>query len=279
MKKHMAGLIVDQGNCRKDGLCARVCPVDIIKLDVNSGFPEIPADGKQACLACGHCVAVCPQGALSHNLVPFDDCPEIDSNLVINDKQAIQFLRSRRSTRFFIGKTPSKETLKKIVEVARYAPTARNTQLVEWVILTDRNEIREISETTVNWMRATLADQNRSGIVSSYIPGIVKAWDMGVDILLRDTPVLVVASAPKKGNHGMVDVTLALSYFELAAQTKGLGTCWAGLLKGALLSSSTLREKLGIPRSHPHYFPMMIGYPKSKYYRLPERKIAAITWK
>ena len=32
----------------------------------------------------------------------------------------------------------------------------------------------------------------------------------------------------------MVDVTLALSYFDLTAPKLGLGTCWAGIVEGAL---------------------------------------------
>ena len=74
---------------------------------------------------------------------------------------------------------------------------------------------------------------------------------MGFDAVLRDAPALVVASAPRAASNGMVDVTLALSYFELAAPTLGLGTCWAGLLEGALLSSSAARKALGLPEGHP----------------------------
>ena len=111
------------------------------------------------------------------------------------------------------------------------------------------------------------------------MPIVVGAWDMGFDSVLRDAPVLVVASAPKAASNGMVDVTLALSYFELAAPKLGLGTCWAGLLEGALLSSSDTREALGLPEGHPYHYPMMVGYPKSKYFRVPQRKTPKIVWK
>ena len=77
----------------------------------------------------------------------------------------------------------------------------------------------------------------------------------------------------------MVDLTLALSYFELAAPTLGLGTCWAGLVCGAMKGSAEVRDSVGIPDGHPYHFPMMVGYPKRKYTRLPERKAPKITWK
>jgi nitroreductase len=110
------------------------------------------------------------------------------------------------------------------------------------------------------------------------MPLLVAAWDMGFDAILHSAPSLIIATAPKEDPTGMVDLTLALCYLELAAPSLGLGTCWAGLLEGALLSQKTLRNTIGIT-TQPHYFPMMIGYPTVKYYRLPERKKPKITWK
>ena len=104
------------------------------------------------------------------------------------------------------------------------------------------------------------------------------AWEKGYDLVLRNAPILIVASAPKDAINGMVDLTLALGYLDLAAPTLGLGTCWAGLLQSALLSSPPLKEALGIPLDHPYHYGMMLGYPKVKYHRLPERKQPKITW-
>ena len=148
--------------------------------------------------------------------------------------------------------------------------------MVEWLVLSDRARIREMAEMTVDWMRDVLQKAPQSA--PPYMPVIVSSWDMGFDAVLRDAPVLVVASAPEANANGMVDVTLALSYFELAATTLGLGTCWAGLLEGALRSSSTAVEALGLPEGHPYHYPMMVGYPRKTYYRLPKRRTPKITW-
>jgi hypothetical protein len=59
----------------------------------------------------------------------------------------------------------------------------------------------------------------------------------------------------------------------------GLGTCWAGLLKGALLGWPPLQKAIGLPEDHTHHYPMMLGYPKAKYFRMPQRKQPKITWK
>lgn len=272
----MMRLIVDETQCKRDALCANECPMAIIRLKDGDGVPELISGGEGVCLGCGHCVAVCPHGALSHSQMPVDECPVIEKELTIDERQAVQFLRSRRSIRFFKEEPPDKATIQRLIEIARYAPTAGNAQRVEWLVLTDREKIKAMAGMAVDWMRALL--EKAPQFAPPYMPVVVRSWDMGFDAVLRNAPVLVVASAPREALNGMVDVTLALAYFELAAPTLGLGTCWAGLLQGALLSSASARDALGLPEGHPHHYPMMVGRPRTRYYRLPERKLPKITW-
>ena len=273
----MALLIIDQTKCKKDGICASECPMVIIKLKDGDGFPEMVADGENICNHCGHCVAVCPHGALSHAGVPIEKSPLIEKELEINEEQAVQFLRSRRSIRFFKKEPVEKEKIQRLIEIARYAPTGGNREIVQWMVFTDADKIREIAAHTLAWMREVMAHAPQS--VPPYFPRIIAAWDMGYNSVTWSAPVLIVASAPKEANTGMVDVTLALSYLDLVAPKLGLGTCWAGLVEGALKGSEAVRECVGLPEGHPYHYPMMVGYPKRKYTRLPERKVPKITWK
>ena len=274
----MGFLIVDESKCQKDGICARECPMAIIRLDEPEGYPGLIPGTEPFCIRCGHCLAVCPHGALSHAEISVDACTPLDKALSISEEQAVQFLRARRSIRFFKDRPVEKETIRKLVEIARYAPTAGNTQLVEWTVFTDKDTIKALAGLTVDWMRSVLQKDPQPAF-APYLPMIVAAWDVGYDVVLRDAPALIVASAPKQDTSGMVDVTLALSYLELAATAMGLGTCWAGLVQGALLSSPQLKKEMGIPENHPHHYPMMLGYPKPKYFRLPERRAPKITWR
>jgi nitroreductase/NAD-dependent dihydropyrimidine dehydrogenase PreA subunit len=274
----MGLLKVDESKCKKDGICAKECPTAVIRLQEPEGYPGLIPGGEQFCIVCGHCVAVCPHGALSHAHVPLDDCPPIQKDRMISEEQAIQFLRSRRSIRFFKDQPVEKKTVQGLIEVARYAPSASNAQAVEWLVFTDPAKIKELARLTVDWLRLVL-QSNPLPAQAAYMPLIVSAWDAGFDVVLRDAPALIVASAPKSDVNGLVDVTLALSYLELAATAGGLGTCWAGLVQGALLSSPQLKKEMGLPENHPHHYPMMLGYPKPKYFRLPERKTPKITWR
>lgn len=273
----MSLLIIDQKKCKQDGLCAADCPMGIIRFEGKGHYPEILPESEPMCIRCGHCVAVCPHGALDHAEVPLAACTAIDKALALSSTQAEQFLRSRRSVRQFKDKPVEKATLQRLIETARYAPTASNTQLVEWLVIDDPQRLHAIAAQVIDWMRALLQDPKAPKM--PYYPVLVKAWDAGVDSVLRSAPCLVTAMAPGPASVRMIDLTLALSYLELAAPQHGLGTCWAGLLQGAMLANPSLKQAVGIPQDYPFHFPLMIGYSNVRYFRLPERQPPKIHWR
>jgi nitroreductase/NAD-dependent dihydropyrimidine dehydrogenase PreA subunit len=268
----MSLLILDQNKCKKDLICVNECPFGIIEVDKENGYPLLTENGKTLCNSCGHCVAVCPHDALSHKYVPIEESPLIDEKLAVSESQAVQFLRSRRSIRRFKDKYVEKEKIQQLIEIARYAPTAANAQQLEWMVYTDKDKMKELSKHTSDWMRENI---NRA----PYFSHIIEAWDAGEDQILRKAPVLLVVSAPKESAHGMVDLSLALSYLELTAPLFGLGTCWGGLLEGALKSYPAARKVINLSDDRPHHYPMMLGYPAAHYRRLPQRRKPKIVWK
>ena len=66
---------------------------------------------------------------------------------------------------------------------------------------------------------------------------VVAGWATGYDGILRTAQTLIVPSAPKENANGLVDLSIALTYLELAALPFGVGTCWAGLLRAAMLAT------------------------------------------
>jgi nitroreductase/NAD-dependent dihydropyrimidine dehydrogenase PreA subunit len=276
-EKAMGLIVIDEEQCKKDGLCASECPAVIIRLNKETGFPEMVTGGEERCLLCGHCVAVCPHGALTHKHCTREECPPIDPKLVITEKQAEQFLRTRRSIRFYQDKPVEREKIQRLIEIARYAPTGSNSQLVHWLVIDDEKRIKELAGLSVEYYRCLLQEEPQAASYAS-LPRAIAAWDAGFDAILRSAPALIVASAPQEAYNGMIDVTLALCYLELMAPVLGLGTCWAGMLQRALRAAPGIKEALGIPAGHLHHYPMMLGYPKVKYHRLPQRKPPRITF-
>ena len=170
----MGFLQIDESKCKRDGICASECPTAIIHLKDKTSVPAIKPGREDACLICGHCVAVCPHGALSHSRVPIEACPSVEKDLVLNENQAVQFLRSRRSIRVFRDKAVAKETIQKLIEIARYAPSGSNSQLVEWRVITDKNQMHELSGMAVNWLRDVVAGKTKRAPLP-YMAGIIAA--------------------------------------------------------------------------------------------------------
>ncbi len=274
----MAFLTIDETKCKQDGICAAECPRRIIIQEDDKSFPRVLQVDEANCMACGHCVAVCPHGALSVPGVDIEDCPEIENNLVLTWDQAEQFLRSRRSIRWFKDKAMDRGFLRQLIKIACCAPTASNAQNLHWTIIEGRDNLEPLSRKTINWMERVIEAQPDSP-AANYFRRVVAGWATGYDGILRTAQTLIVPSAPKENTNGLVDLSIALAYLELAALPLGVGTCWAGLLRAAMLATPELVESMGLPEGHTWFYPMMIGYPKFKYHRLPERKAPVIHWK
>jgi len=274
----MTSIFIDEHLCIMDGACVKECPFDLIQFQGENGYPGMIPGGERGCIACGHCIAVCSHGALRHTLLNMDDCPIIDDAFAVNKEQARQFLRARRSIRRFQKRTVEKEKIEELIGIAAFAPNAGNLQLLEWQVFTDRNSIKSLASLAIDWIRHELA-KGPAASGPSFLPLVLAGWEAGKDTILWDAPVLIFVSAPRKTRFGLVDLSLALSYLELYAPALGLGTCWAGLLQHAMLSWPPAREHLGITEDRPHYYAMMLGYPDSRYYRMPIRKPARISWR
>jgi len=273
----MAILTIDETKCKQDGICAAECPRQLIIQEDDKSFPRIPPANEASCMACGHCVAVCPHGALSVAGVDINDCLEINNDLALSRDQADQFLRSRRSIRCFKDKAMDRGTLEQLIHTARYAPTASNAQNLHWTVIEGREKLKPLSRATIDWMERIIEAQPDSPAADYFRP-VVAGWAAGYDGILRTARTLIVPSAPKENANGLVDLSIALAYLELAALPLGVGTCWAGLLRAAMLATPELVGTMGLPEGHTWFYPMMIGYPQFKYYRLPERKAPVIHW-
>jgi nitroreductase/NAD-dependent dihydropyrimidine dehydrogenase PreA subunit len=270
-------ITIDKDLCQRDRLCALECPVSVISLEGGDGFPRTVDGAESLCLRCGHCVAVCPHGALSHEASPVESSPEIQKGLDLNRDQLAQFLRSRRSTRVFLDKEVARGTVEELINLARYAPTGSNLQLVEWLVLSDRDKLHELSALTVDWMREALARNAKTA--PPYLAKLIKGWEDGFDTVLRNAPLVLVGMVNKDARNGLVDTTIALTFLDLAAPRFGLGTCWAGLLQGAMMNWPPVKKTMGISEDYPFHYPMMVGYNKFRYHRMVQRRPAKITWR
>jgi nitroreductase/NAD-dependent dihydropyrimidine dehydrogenase PreA subunit len=268
---------VDKEKCKKDGICASECPRKIILIDDVDKTPYPAPDAEEQCNHCGHCVAVCPTGAINHSSMSPDECPPVQDDLLLNIEQAEQFLRSRRSIRSYLGKQPEQEKLAKLIDMAHYSPTGTNSQLIKWTVINSRERVYDIAGLVVDFMQKLVEDGNPAATRFN-APTIIEAWESNIDTITRGAPALVFTHAPQNYSIGYIDCTSALAYLDLAAPTLGLGTCWAGFVLLALGQMEVLRLEIPVPDGHVCHGAMMVGYPKYRYHRLPKRNPANIDW-
>lgn len=269
---------VDKARCNGCGLCALVCPVQLIKFDKRVGLPVPVARAAQRCINCGHCLAVCPLGALTLASMPVEKCRELKPAWRIAFDDLAGFLKSRRSVRVYKPIPVSRATLEKIVDVARYAPSGVNRQPVRWAIILEPDKVRQVAGATVNWMRGLVA----SGLplaVSLGMANIVAAWDQGADWICRGAPHLILAYALKDDRMAVPAATIALTYLELAAASAGLGACWAGYVQMAVNAFPDARRSAGIPSRTECCGAMLVGYSGVNYSRVPLRNPPHIVWR
>jgi hypothetical protein len=96
----------------------------------------------------------------------------------------------------------------------------------------------------------------------------------GSDGLFRGAPHALIVSAPANAPCPEQDVPLALAYFELLAQSAGLGTVWWGMLKHTLETFPDLKPLLGI-KPNDVYYGMLFGMPSIQFARTVQRDDAA----
>ncbi len=274
----LTAFTVDADKCKRDRICVEECPRRVIEMKSKERPPSPTADFEQSCLRCGHCVAVCPGGAFKLSWMAPEDCLPIKKALKLNNDQAEQFLRVRRSIRNFKDQKVDRRVLERVLEMGGHAASAKNEQPWHWLVVEDTAEVQRLAGLVVDWMHVMIkkyrADAMRRGF-----PAIVAAWAIGKDRVCRDAPHVIVAHADNRWPFGSEDCANALTYLDLYAHHLGLGTCWGGYFYTAANNYPPLFEALGLPANHRVCGAMMVGYPVWTYHRCPPRKLLRVRWK
>lgn len=269
---------IDQKKCCKDGICAAICPRGIIDFQDDDSFPKPALDAEELCISCGHCMAVCPHQALELNTATSAHWPASDPSLLPKSAQMQQLVRGRRSTRVYKNKVADRALVQQLIELSRFAPTARNSQMLEWLVIDSSEELNALKQHVIDWMQDRV-DKNDAEAVAYGFEEILSAWREGHDVILRGAPELVILHAPAIYPFALIDSTIAMTTFELAATAEKLATCWAGFFMIAAKAWKPLRDQLNLAEGHALTTALMLGYPKYHYGRLPERKHPVITWR
>jgi len=270
--------MIDQKKCNKDGICVSACPSRVLQMDSPQSCPNPVPEFDTYCINCGHCVAVCPTQAFSLEWLKPEDCRPMSPELKVTPEQAQQFLTGRRSIRTFKNKQVAKPVLKKLLDIAGTAPSAKNMQPWHWIVVTDPKEVQGLAGMVIDWMRKMIKSNPELAEEIGFTR-VVASWDDGLDRICRGAPHIIIAHGDKNWGFGAEDCSLAISHLDLYGTSLGLGTCWAGYLYSAINTHRPLFEALELPEGHKAFGAIMIGYPKFRYRRIPVRNNPRVVWK
>ena len=141
----------------------------------------------------------------------------------------IDTILSRRSIRNYDPKDIPEDVLRQILEAGRQAPSAVNRQPVRFVVVTDREILKNLC--------------------NNVITRFVKA-----------APVAIAGCADVKsfltGKWAVVDAAIAMQNMVIAAWSLGVGSCWIGAC-----DEKRVKELLEIPEKWKFVALLTLGYP------------------
>lgn len=256
---------VDVEKCIHCGLCAKDCIAKIIELDEN----KIPQMTKpERCLGCQHCLAICPVGAISVCGKNPDDSDKIYTQ---NSDMILNLIKSRRSDRNYKQENVDKEKMDKLKDMLSWVPTGCNFHGMNFHFIDDIEVMNEFRE-HVNTKLINALTQKPIKSVAENFSHYTKALINGEDIIFRGAPHMLVVSNSVKAPCSKEDAIIALSYFELYAQSMGLGTCWCGLAQTCMMLFPELSEYLEIKDGYQSSYVMLFGAKDVNYSRTTQNE-------
>lgn len=246
--------------------CLTVCPFTVLE-ETEDGPRK--AAGKN-CIGCLHCGAVCPTDAITYNGEPAiygDELPVISDGFTEDLKNQILM---RRSYRHFSEEQVSPLIIKEALDLASWAPSAKNQHPTRWIVIESRELMDRMMELILDYVEKT-------GISRE----IVSEMKIGNNVVMGTATSLILAYADDKAISPETDTAIAMTTAELYLQSRGVGTCWAGYLRRMVNAIPEIRELLPeIPENHRIYGAFMVGYPEDEeYLHIPQRfRRADIKW-
>lgn len=162
---------------------------------------------------------------------------------MINSK-VFDVIKERSSIRDYSSRPIEAEKLEMILESARLAPSASNSQPWHFYVVQDKAKIAELGK------KMPLGS---SVIINSFVaqsPLVVVATAGPIDLLHKITSFIV----NKKWYY--LDVAIALDHMTLTAWELGIGSCWIGWF-----DEKKIKKLLDIPNDQEVIAMLTLGYP------------------
>ncbi len=254
---------IDYEKCTNCKICIDDCATSNLSIDEAQG--RVFYDKSQPCISCGHCISICPEDAIVYknmkdDPVSFEGIQ--DPSTLISYETFHNFLAAKRSTRQYKKDKVPRETMEKVLNSMKYAPTGANMRNLKCLIISDEEKIKTLSRAILD---SLIANPRMPEI---YREQLIKRKETGKDVIFYEAPHVLVMHSNNASDN--VNASIVITYGMLSAQSLGLGTCWIGLASAGLIGSKEIRKNI-LGLNDKILGVMIIGYPSVKYYRTSPR--------
>ena len=262
-------VVIDRDKCVGCGLCAADCIA--LNIELQDGTARV----KKECFQCGHCVAVCPSGAVS---IPDYDMNDVEAyeeaSFVLNPENILHAIKFRRSIRSYQSDKVEQEVLEKLLQAGRYTATARNSQGCGFVFV--QKELEELKRGVWEYIdRLSGAEETKHSreLMPFFAFNRRRKADPADDYLFRNAPVVLYITT-----DCTIDAGLAAQNIENMAVAMGMGALYNGFLARITNENVELKKWMGMEEKQIQAC-MLLGYPDVTYARTAPRREAEVIWK
>jgi ferredoxin len=274
---------INQDLCKACGICGRVCPrhIPVTTENGNKKITTISPERFNLCMQCGHCAAVCSNGAIEVESLNQEEFLPVKAH-GINDHQFLSLLQQRRSVRRYKNKPLPRDIINRIIDAAHSSPTGTGRKTTGVIIIDDPEILARFSGLVYKayegleknlknplarfFIKQKIGKKRLGTLLDFVMPGMhwyIRWYREGKsNEILRDCPALLLFHSPIFEPVGSENCLVAAFHAIMMAQVMKIGACLNDLIPPMCNKVPEIRKLLGLSGDREVYASITMGYSK-----------------
>jgi nitroreductase len=188
-------------------------------------------------------------------------------------KNVFEAILARRSVRAYTAHQPGRNTIQTLLEAAIHAPTAMHEEPWAFVVVQNRQVLKQLSDRAKPIFVEEVRHRNSQGASHSFEHFTRPDFD-----IFHGAGTLILICAKQSSPFVVADCWLAAENMMLAACDMSLGS---GVIGSAVstLNIRTVKADLGIPEEYTVIAPIIVGVPREETAATSRNEPLVLAWK